>query len=179
MTQIAQIFLTHMIYVYTAMAARESMLLMNGSHIRAWWILHHYLSACTCMITLALPVDSPRLQSYIQSWLHWTIMQSALMLAQNRRAALIRPSVCSRPSGLCCPQQPLVLREANSCLSASSGAWRNAGTNGSACTRESRWARTRQWTSSAARAAACPANSSSSCLASSRCRRGRSCWEVT
>jgi hypothetical protein len=79
-----QVFLTNMIYVYVAMAARESMLLMNGSHIRSWWILHHYLSAVTCMITLALPVDSPRLQSYIQSWLHWTVMQSILMLAQNR-----------------------------------------------------------------------------------------------
>ena len=87
-----QAFLVYMVYVYMAMAARESVLLLNGSNIRSWWIWHHYLAALTCIITLALPVDSHSLQSYVEGWLHWTILQALLMILQNMCA----PTWCAR-----------------------------------------------------------------------------------
>lgn len=73
-----------MVYVYIAFAARESVLLMNGSNIRSWWIVHHYFSALVCVVTLALPVDSHSVQDYTASWLLWTMFQAVLILAQNR-----------------------------------------------------------------------------------------------
>lgn len=75
-----------MIYVYIAMASREGILLLNGSSIRSWWIWHHYLAAFTCIIFLMMPVDSPAVQRYVEGWLHWTVAQAVLMLAQNRCA---------------------------------------------------------------------------------------------
>lgn len=73
-----------MIYVYIAMASREGILLLNGSSIRPWWIWHHYISALTCIIFLMMPVDSPAVQRYVEGWLHWSVAQAVLMLAQNR-----------------------------------------------------------------------------------------------
>lgn len=78
-----QVFLVFMIYFYMAMASRESVLLMNGSHIRSWWIWHHYVSAVVCIVTLALPVDSVSVQTFVEDWLMWSMFQAALMLAQN------------------------------------------------------------------------------------------------
>ena len=75
-----------MVYVYISMAAREGVLLLNGSRIRHWWLWHHYISALTCVITLTLPVDSPAVQRFVEGWLHWTVAQAALMLAQNQCA---------------------------------------------------------------------------------------------
>ena len=72
-----------LIYVYLAMASRESLLLLNGSNIRSWWIRHHYLSALTCIIVLTLPVDSAQLQHFVKGWLQWTVLQAVLMLLQN------------------------------------------------------------------------------------------------
>jgi TMPIT-like protein len=78
-----QALLVYLIYFYMAMASRESLLLLNGSNIRSWWIWHHYLSALTCIIVLTLPVDSPTLQRFMSGWLQWTVLQAILMLAQN------------------------------------------------------------------------------------------------
>lgn len=75
-----------MVYVYISMAAREGVLLLNGSRIRGWWIWHHYLSATTCIITLTLPVDSPAVERFVEGWLLWTVAQAALMLAQIQYA---------------------------------------------------------------------------------------------
>lgn len=96
-----QAFLVYMVYVYMAMAARESVLLLNGSNIRSWWIWHHYIAALTCIITLALPVDSHSLQSYVEGWLHWTILQALLMILQN---------MCA-PSRAACPPLLSALRD--------------------------------------------------------------------
>ena len=82
-----------MIYVYIAMASREGVLLLNGSSIRPWWIWHHYLAAFTCIIFLMMPVDSPAVQRYVEGWLHWTVAQAALMLAQDRcSSCLLAPA---------------------------------------------------------------------------------------
>jgi hypothetical protein len=41
------------------MALREAVLLVNGSHIKPWWIAHHWWSALGSLLMLALPISSP------------------------------------------------------------------------------------------------------------------------
>jgi len=42
------------IYYYFSLAIRENVLKLNGSRIKRWWILHHYLSIATSFISLLL-----------------------------------------------------------------------------------------------------------------------------
>jgi hypothetical protein len=53
-----QCYLAWLAYFYVSMALRECVLLVNGSHIRPWWIQHHYWSAGCSLLMLALPVTS-------------------------------------------------------------------------------------------------------------------------
>ena len=52
-------YLIWLSYFYLAMSMRENVLMVNGSHIKNWWIQHHYWSAACSMLLLALPVYSP------------------------------------------------------------------------------------------------------------------------
>jgi hypothetical protein len=54
-----QAYFAWLCYFYVAMALRECVLLVNGSHIRAWWISHHVWSAAGSLVMLALPISSP------------------------------------------------------------------------------------------------------------------------
>lgn len=54
-----QCYLAWLVYFYVSMALRECVLLVNGSHIRPWWIQHHYWSAGSSLVMLALPISSP------------------------------------------------------------------------------------------------------------------------
>jgi len=54
-----QAYLAWLCYFYVAMAMRECVLLVNGSHIRSWWISHHVWSAAGTLLMLALPISSP------------------------------------------------------------------------------------------------------------------------
>ncbi|BAM79918.1 hypothetical protein, conserved [Cyanidioschyzon merolae strain 10D] len=42
-------------YYYSALALRESVLVANGSNIRRWWRLHHYLSLVLAVVVLTWP----------------------------------------------------------------------------------------------------------------------------
>ena len=79
-----QLFLCWLLFFYTAAALRESVLKINGSHIRPWWIHHHYWSMATCVLMLSLPVDSPAFVRAITMFLWWAIMQSVVIVLQNR-----------------------------------------------------------------------------------------------
>ncbi len=52
-------YLVWLSYFYLAMALRENVLVVNGSHIRPWWITHHYISAAASLALLGLPITSP------------------------------------------------------------------------------------------------------------------------
>jgi hypothetical protein len=54
-----QAYFAWLCYFYVAMALRESVLMVNGSHIRPWWISHHIWSAVGSLLMLALPISSP------------------------------------------------------------------------------------------------------------------------
>jgi hypothetical protein len=79
-----QFFLCWLLFFYTAAALRESVLKVNGSHIRPWWIHHHYWSMAMCVLMLSLPVDSPAFVQAITLFLWWAMMQSVVIVLQNR-----------------------------------------------------------------------------------------------
>lgn len=79
-----QLFLIWLLFFYTASALRESVLKVNGSHIRPWWIHHHYWAMSTCVLMLSLPVDSPAFVHAITIFLWWAMMQSVVIVMQNR-----------------------------------------------------------------------------------------------
>lgn len=82
-----QLFVCWMLFYYVASALRESVLKLNGSHIRPWWIHHHYWAAGTSCLLLSLPVDSPTFRKAINGFLWWPMLQSVVILTQNRWGA--------------------------------------------------------------------------------------------
>lgn len=79
-----QLFLVWLLYFYTAAALRESVLMVNGSHIRPWWIHHHYWSVATSALMLSLPVDSPAFVRAVTVFVWWAMLQAAVIIVQNR-----------------------------------------------------------------------------------------------
>lgn len=47
-----------LLYYYTTLALRENILKVNGSNIKAWWIMHHYLSITGSFTMLLWPSTS-------------------------------------------------------------------------------------------------------------------------
>ncbi|RCN50495.1 TMPIT-like protein [Ancylostoma caninum] len=41
-----------MVWYYCTLTIRESVLTINGSRIKGWWVMHHYLSCVLCGIVL-------------------------------------------------------------------------------------------------------------------------------
>jgi len=78
-----QAYLAWLAYFYVAMALRECVLLLNGSHIKPWWITHHYWSAGVSLIMLALPVSSPTVYRFSENFMLWSCFQALVMLVQN------------------------------------------------------------------------------------------------
>lgn len=79
-----QLFMCWMVYFYTASALRESVLFMNGSRIRRWWIQHHYWAIVAGALLISLPVDSPTFSRAVSVFLWWACLQAAIILVQNR-----------------------------------------------------------------------------------------------
>ncbi|WPT10900.1 Transmembrane protein 120-like protein [Picochlorum sp. SENEW3] len=79
-----QLFLCWLLFFYTATAMRESVLKVNGSRIRPWWIQHHYWSMATCVLMLSLPIDSPAVVRACRQFLWWAMLQGVVMILQNR-----------------------------------------------------------------------------------------------
>ena len=79
-----QFFLCWLLFFYTATALRESVLKVNGSKIRPWWIQHHYWSMATCVLMLSLPIDSPAVVEACKRFLWWAMLQGFVMVLQNR-----------------------------------------------------------------------------------------------
>jgi len=62
-------------FYFASLALRENILLANGSHIRRWWIIHHYLSAILSFILLVWPASTETYQSFRPIFLSYTIGQ--------------------------------------------------------------------------------------------------------
>lgn len=81
---VMQAYLAWLSYFYLALALRESVLLVNGSNIRPWWIQHHMLAAACSLMMLALPVSSPTVYYFCEHFLLWSSFQAMVMMVQNR-----------------------------------------------------------------------------------------------
>ena len=81
---LVQAYWVWMLYFYAALALRENVLRANGSHIRAWWVNHHYYSIGMCLVVLTMDVQSNACLDYMTRFLAFTALQGAVMLAQNR-----------------------------------------------------------------------------------------------
>lgn len=79
-----QAYFAWLCYFYVAMALRESVLLVNGSHIRSWWIHHHIWSAAGSLLMLSLPISSPTVYYFAEKFMLWSAFQALVMLVQNR-----------------------------------------------------------------------------------------------
>lgn len=78
-----QAYLLWLSYFYLAMALRENVLMVNGSHIKSWWIRHHYFSAASALMMLGLPVYSPAVWTFCQYFMAWSVLQALVMMMQN------------------------------------------------------------------------------------------------
>ena len=56
-----------LLYYYTSLALRENILLVNGSNIRPWWIMHHYIAAFGTVILITWP-SSPTYLKFTPYW---------------------------------------------------------------------------------------------------------------
>ncbi|CAG9461703.1 unnamed protein product [Pedinophyceae sp. YPF-701] len=81
---LTQIFEVWLAFFYTAIAARENVLVVNGSHIRPWWILHHYISLFAVIVIITLPIDSTATVSFTGPFLLLMLIQGLVMMMQNR-----------------------------------------------------------------------------------------------
>ncbi|PRP85366.1 transmembrane protein [Planoprotostelium fungivorum] len=76
-------FQSWLLYYYATLALRENILIVNGSHIRSWWIIHHYISMAVSVALLSWP---PTSESYLiaeQYWLKLNLYQSTVQILQT------------------------------------------------------------------------------------------------
>lgn len=72
-----------LLYVYSSMTLREHILQVNGSRIRGWWFMHHYLSIALTGTVLIWPW-SESLFAYRTTFLYYNIYLSAVQYLQYR-----------------------------------------------------------------------------------------------
>ncbi|KAF5194469.1 Transmembrane protein [Thalictrum thalictroides] len=83
-----QLYQAWLLFLYTSLALRENILRVNGSDIRSWWICHHYCAMVMALVSLTWEIkgqpDCSHMQSDVQLFLLWAVMQGVAMLLQNR-----------------------------------------------------------------------------------------------
>ena len=87
-----------LLHFYSALALRESVLLSNGSHIRAWWIRHHFFFIGLSLVMLTCSYASEPCRAFMQRFNVWACFQGLIMLLQNRyqRQVRARTRACAR-----------------------------------------------------------------------------------
>ncbi|KAL5714460.1 hypothetical protein ACHQM5_016423 [Ranunculus cassubicifolius] len=82
-----QLYQAWLLFLYTSLALRENILRVNGSDIRSWWICHHYCCMVMALVSLTWEIKTQpdsHMQSAVQLFLLWAVMQGVAMLLQNR-----------------------------------------------------------------------------------------------
>lgn len=72
-----------MLYNYSTMTIREHILVVNGSNIRPWWILHHYVSIAMAGTMLIWP-NGPAYASIRNTIAYVSIFIAGVQLLQYR-----------------------------------------------------------------------------------------------
>lgn len=78
--------LTHvwLLYYYVSLSLRENILRVNGSHIRMWWIYHHYISSLMSVIVLTWPADSASWARFLPQFTLYFLYQGVVQFMQAR-----------------------------------------------------------------------------------------------
>ncbi|KAJ3147602.1 hypothetical protein HDU89_005218 [Geranomyces variabilis] len=71
------------LYYYATCVLREHILLVNGSRIRTWWFVHHYISIALAGVVLIWPA-SPLYQSFRTHFFAFSLYISAMQFLQYR-----------------------------------------------------------------------------------------------
>ncbi|XP_063066875.1 transmembrane protein 120B [Engraulis encrasicolus] len=76
-----EIFNFLLVWYYCTLTIRESILINNGSRIKGWWVLHHYVSTFLSGVMLTWPEGS-MYQMFRSQFLAFSIYQSFLQFLQ-------------------------------------------------------------------------------------------------
>ncbi|TKR57855.1 hypothetical protein L596_030500 [Steinernema carpocapsae] len=71
-----------MVWYYCTLTIRESILRINGSRIKGWWVLHHYASCVLCGITLTWK-DGECYQQFRHTFILFSLYIGMVQLMQN------------------------------------------------------------------------------------------------
>ncbi|KAK5978793.1 Transmembrane protein [Trichostrongylus colubriformis] len=75
-----------LVWYYCTLTIRETILRINGSRIKGWWVAHHYLSCVLCSIVLTWK-DGECYQSFRHQFLLFTFYIAFLQLLQSQYQA--------------------------------------------------------------------------------------------
>ncbi|XP_072098914.1 transmembrane protein 120A-like isoform X2 [Mobula birostris] len=70
-----------LVWYYCTLTIRESILINNGSRIKGWWVMHHYVSAFLSGVMLTWP-DSKMYQLFRNQFLSFSMYQSFVQFLQ-------------------------------------------------------------------------------------------------
>ncbi|XP_028662861.1 ion channel TACAN [Erpetoichthys calabaricus] len=70
-----------LVWYYCTLTIRESILINNGSRIKGWWVLHHYVSTFQSGVMLTWP-DGPLYQMFRNQFLSYSLYQSFVQFLQ-------------------------------------------------------------------------------------------------
>jgi len=73
-----------LLYYYTTLALRENILKVNGSNIKAWWIMHHYLSITGSFTMLLWPSTSSTFKVILPLFTYFSGAQGLVQILINR-----------------------------------------------------------------------------------------------
>eukprot|EP01111_Echinosteliopsis_oligospora_P009867 TRINITY_DN2973_c0_g1_i2.p1 TRINITY_DN2973_c0_g1~~TRINITY_DN2973_c0_g1_i2.p1 ORF type:complete len:203 (+),score=38.58 TRINITY_DN2973_c0_g1_i2:656-1264(+) len=73
-----------LLYYYITLALRENILRVNGSTIKPWWIIHHYLSMSGSLTLLLWPKMSPSFIETLHLFLFFSGAQGLVQILINR-----------------------------------------------------------------------------------------------
>lgn len=76
------------LWYYSTLTVRESILIANGSRIKGWWVVHHYISIILCGVCITIPNGSE--EKYVMAFLFYLSYNSVISLLQftYQKAAL-------------------------------------------------------------------------------------------
>jgi hypothetical protein len=81
-----------LVWYYCTLTIREQILRQNGSRIRGWWVLHHYLSIMVSACILIWPVDNTY-QEFRMNFMLFSFYLSAVLFCLSNCSILSQQQV--------------------------------------------------------------------------------------
>jgi hypothetical protein len=81
---IESLFQVWLLYYYITLALRENILKVNGSNIKYWWIVHHYLSIAISLTILIWAPQSPVYTRFVAQFLWFSFFQALVQMLQTQ-----------------------------------------------------------------------------------------------